>query len=129
MCAKGLQPFSDKYLAIMAERLVQVVESNDNVATMLRDVEQGESLEIRVDEATDEIVEVTVTEDVEFGHKIALRDIREGSEVVKYGKQIGNATRDISAGDWVHVQNVESNYGRGDLDATDGADSAGGGRR
>ena len=36
---------------------------------------------------------------------------------MKYGKSIGNATEDISAGAWVHVHNVESNYGRGDLAA------------
>lgn len=95
----------------MPERLVKVVDQTDNVATLLRDVEAGEVLEIPVDTET---VSVEIAENVPFGHKIALADIPAGETVVKYGKSIGNATQPIDAGEWVHVDNVESNYGRGD---------------
>jgi len=37
------------------------------------------------------------------GHKIALRDIPEGSPITKYGCTIGYAKSAISAGDWVHT--------------------------
>ena len=40
------------------------------------------------------------------GHKIALRDVPRGAQVRKYGQSIGVATRDISAGDHVHVHNL-----------------------
>ncbi|PSP45935.1 hypothetical protein BRC69_04830 [Halobacteriales archaeon QH_6_66_25] len=66
---------------------------------------------------------ITVGDDIPFGHKIALTDIDEGETVYKYGKSIGYASEPIAAGDWVHVHNVESNYGRGDQAAeqtTDG---------
>jgi altronate dehydratase len=53
--------------------------------------------------------------DVPFGHKAALVDIRLGRPVIKYGEQIGIATRDIAAGEHVHIHNVESTRGRGDL--------------
>jgi altronate dehydratase small subunit len=96
----------------MADRHIQVVEPVDNVATALRDLEDGETVTVAVG---DDEVTVTVGDDVEFGHKIALEDIAAGDTVVKYGKSIGNASEDIAAGDWVHVHNVESNYGRGDL--------------
>ncbi len=40
------------------------------------------------------------------GHKLALRDIPAGSQVVKYGCPIGRATQDIAAGAWVHTHNL-----------------------
>ena len=45
------------------------------------------------------------------GHKYALRDIREGENVVKYGMPIGHATCMIHAGEHVHVHNVATNLG------------------
>lgn len=42
------------------------------------------------------------------GHKIALKDIRAGEKIIKYGFPIGVAMRDISKGDWVHVHNVKT---------------------
>jgi altronate dehydratase small subunit len=101
----------------MPERYVKVVTESDNVATLLRDAEEGETLDIEVG---DDVVTVTLSEDIEFGHKVALTDIDEGDTIVKYGKSIGYASTDIDAGDWVHVQNVDSNYGRGDLAAEEG---------
>jgi len=98
----------------MADNYLQVVDPEDNVATALRDVEDGETVVVAVG---DEAVTVEVREDVRFGHKLAIEDLPEGETVLKYGKSIGNATEDIAAGEWVHVHNVESNYGRGDLTA------------
>ena len=96
----------------MADRYLQVVEPSDNVATALRELDAGETVTVAVG---DEERTVEIQEDVIFGHKIAIEDIASGETITKYGKSIGNATEDIPAGTWVHVQNVESNYGRGDL--------------
>lgn len=96
----------------MPERYIKIVESVDNVGTLIRDAEAGETLEIEDEEGT---FEVTLTEDIPFGHKVALTDIEEGETIMKYGLSIGYASEAINAGDWVHVHNVESNYGRGDL--------------
>lgn len=96
----------------MADRHLQVVEPSDNVATTLRELEAGETVTVAVG---DEDRTVQIKTDVKFGHKIAVEDISDGETITKYGKSIGNATDDIEAGDWVHVHNVESNYGRGDL--------------
>lgn len=100
----------------MADRYLQVVEPTDNVATALRKLEAGETVTVAVG---DEERTIDVTDDVEFGHKIAVEDISDGETITKYGKSIGNTTEDIPAGTWVHVQNVESNYGRGDLAGED----------
>jgi altronate dehydratase len=44
------------------------------------------------------------------GHKIALRRIEEGRPVIKYGVEIGIATRTIEPGEWVHLHNCRSRY-------------------
>ena len=47
----------------------------------------------------------------EDGHKYALRDLKSGENVIKYGMPIGHATCDIAKGDHVHVHNVATNLG------------------
>ena len=46
--------------------------------------------------------------DVPVGHKLALRDIRAGEKIVKYGFPIGVAVRDIAKGEWVHTHNTRT---------------------
>ena len=43
------------------------------------------------------------------GHKYALRDIKCGEDIIKYGNPIGHATCDIKAGEHVHTHNVKTN--------------------
>lgn len=102
----------------MVERHVAVVEPSDNVATVLRDMQSGESIEVKIGDKTKTI---EIAEDIGFGHKFAIQPIPSGETIMKYGKSIGNATEDIEPGDRVHVHNVESNYGRGDLADNDQA--------
>ena len=55
----------------------------------------------------DENVEgVTLSEDIERGHKFALRDIHIGENVKKYGEPIGHATAEIKSGSHVHTHNM-----------------------
>jgi altronate dehydratase len=84
-----------------------VISARDNVATALDALAAGQLL--RFDTAT-----VTVTEAIPRGHKVALRPIRAGDAVLKYGSAIGTATSDIAAGAHVHTHNVASDRGRGD---------------
>jgi altronate dehydratase small subunit len=102
----------------MADNYLQIVDPTDNVATAIREVEAGETAVVAVG---DEERRIDVTENIRFGHKLAVRDLSKGSTVRKYGTSIGNASEDIAAGEWVHTHNVESNYGRGDLAATETA--------
>ena len=88
-----------------------VMEENDNVATVMEPVDaQGE---VVVEVAGGRIV-VRVSDDIPFGHKFAIRNIPEGSLILKYGEPIGIARMDIKAGQHVHVHNLESKRGRGD---------------
>lgn len=94
---------------------VFVVEKGDTVGTAVGEsIQAGESVGTsgRVTDMT-----VTANADIPYGHKIALRDIKQGEQVIKYALSIGTATQPIKAGDHVHVHNVESNRGRGDIAA------------
>jgi altronate dehydratase small subunit len=77
-----------------------IIDQKDNVATAIRDLKAGDSIEI-------ERGVVVLVCDIPFGHKFALSDIPKGEYVVKYGAQIGRATLLIGEGDHVHVHNVE----------------------
>ncbi len=47
----------------------------------------------------------------EDGHKYALRKIAADEDIIKYGMPIGHATREIAAGEHVHVENMKTNLG------------------
>jgi altronate hydrolase len=85
-----------------------VISAQDNVATALEALDAGQT--IRAGAAA-----VAIIEPIPRGHKVALRAIREGEVVVKYGSAIGHASADIAAGTHVHTHNVASDRGRGDL--------------
>jgi len=57
----------------------------------------------------DESRQISVTQAIPVGHKIALQDIAAGAAVIKYGVPIGTATGDIRAGEHVHIHNLRSN--------------------
>lgn len=84
-----------------------VISARDNVATALEALEPGRVLEF-------DGVSVTVAEAIPRGHKLALRAIHPGEEILKYGSAIGTATAEIAAGGHVHTHNVASDRGRGD---------------
>jgi altronate dehydratase small subunit len=89
-----------------------VLNAKDNVATALADLEAGTSLELEVG---DKPLTVKLNAAVPFGHKFSLARIEPGASVIKYGEVIGTATCAIAPGDYVHVHNVASTRGRGDL--------------
>jgi len=83
------------------------IDRSDNVATCLRPLAKGEEV------ASGE-ERVLIRSDIPVFHKVALRGIKKGGPVIKYGQVIGLATDDIARGDHVHIHNVESLRGRGD---------------
>lgn len=46
--------------------------------------------------------------EIPAGHKFALKDIKRGEPIIKYGEIIGRASNDIKKGEWVHTHNVKS---------------------
>jgi len=53
-------------------------------------------------------VSLKATPKVKLGHKVALKDIKKGSEVIKYGEVIGVAKSNIKKGEWIHSHNLAS---------------------
>lgn len=91
---------------------VFVVEKEDNVGTAVGEVITAGEVVGTEGRRTD--LTFNARADIPYGHKLAICDIAEGEQVVKYGLSIGTASKNIKTGDHVHTHNVESNRGRGD---------------
>ena len=92
----------------MEQNFALKVDDLDNVATIF-------ATGIAVRDKRGHTQTVHVHGDVPYGHKIALKDIAQGEAIVKYGQSIGTASREIWAGDYVHIHNLDAMRGRGDL--------------
>ncbi|MFK8252960.1 UxaA family hydrolase [Ancylobacter terrae] len=87
-----------------------VLASGDNVGVALRDIRAGEIA------ATLSGVSLRAQEDVPQGHKVALDDIAEGQDIVRFGMPVAITRRPIARGHLVHVHNVASRYLNNDED-------------
>lgn len=47
-------------------------------------------------------------QDIPIGHKVALRNIKKGDTIWKYGQDIGKAIKDVARGEHLHVHNVKT---------------------
>lgn len=70
----------------------------DNVIVALKPIEKGEVIE-----------SIEALEKIEQGHKMAILDIKENQDVIKYGAPIGHATKDIKKGEHIHTHNIHTN--------------------
>src|SRR5258707_277314 len=51
---------------------------------------------------------ITARDPIALGHKMAVRDLKPGDPVRKYGQVIGFASEPIAEGSWVHVHNLRA---------------------
>lgn len=91
------------------------INQKDNVATVIQDVSINQKVAI-IDKDSNVLMVLNARTSIELGHKIALRDIPRGELVFKYGFAIGKTLVNINKGNHVHVHNIESQKGRGDLE-------------
>jgi altronate dehydratase small subunit len=89
-----------------------VLNEADNIATAVQDLKAGQEASVRLNR---ELSRIGIKEDIPYGHKFAVKPVRSGDDILKYGEIIGRATADIAVGCHAHVQNIESMRGRGDL--------------
>ena len=94
------------------KRKAIILNDKDNVATALTKLAAGDVIQM---EMNDHTLSVTLLDTIPFGHKFSLTQIKSNSPVTKYGEKIGEATADIQPGQHVHVHNVVSTRGRGDI--------------
>ncbi|KGK82252.1 hypothetical protein DP73_20815 [Desulfosporosinus sp. HMP52] len=78
-----------------------LIDQNDTVILALEPVKKGERI-------TNGDVTITVNEDIPQAHKVAINDIAVGSQIIKYGCNIGITTALIRKGDWVHSHNLKT---------------------
>jgi altronate dehydratase len=80
--------------------VVIAINPADNVAVAVEFIDRGSSIQL------DDGSVLTARTDIPKNHKLALRAIRAGARVVKYGESIGLAKERIEAGEWVHTHNL-----------------------
>ncbi|MFC4320392.1 UxaA family hydrolase [Litchfieldia salsa] len=78
------------------------INEKDNVIVALKPLTKGEILIVDDNE-------IELKEQVDRGHKIAIREINQDENIVKYGFPIGHATTTIKTGEWVHTLNTKTN--------------------
>lgn len=74
----------------------------DNVVVAIQPQSAGAVIEV-------DGKQITVLEDVPAGHKIAIKDLAEGENVIKYGFPIGHAREAKKAGSWMNENNIKTN--------------------
>jgi len=77
-----------------------LIHPKDNVAVVIEDIHKGKAVVLQGGEP------FYALSDILYGHKIAVRDLKAGSSVIKYGEAIGTLTGDVMKGEWVHLHNV-----------------------
>ena len=86
---------------------VVLINKKDNTVTALKNIIKGERIKF-----ADRMIEIC--DDIPVSHKVAVKEIKKGEMVIKYGESIGTAYKDIMPGRLVHSHNLESSRARGD---------------
>ncbi|MGL6073064.1 MAG: UxaA family hydrolase [Fimbriiglobus sp.] len=87
-------------MALPLSQFAVHLSSSDNIAVTARPIPPETDLSF-------EGATVHVPATIKMGHKFAVRPIKEGDAVLKFGQTIGFAARNIGVGEHVHVHNVK----------------------
>lgn len=74
----------------------------DSIVVCLQAIPAGTLLEI-------DGKSITLLQDTPAGHKVAINDMKEGEDIIKYGYPIGHALKDLKAGEWINEDNLKTN--------------------
>lgn len=74
----------------------------DSVVVCLQPKKKGEIIEV-------DGLSIALNQDTPAGHKVLIKDVKEGEDIIKYGYPIGHACQDLKAGDWVNENNLKTN--------------------
>jgi len=84
---------------------VIIINSKDNVAIAIRKLKKKQKYDLKGNI-------IIIKDDIEPGFKLAIKNIKKGDMVIKYGETIGRAIQDIEIGEFVHTHNLEGIRGR-----------------
>lgn len=82
-----------------------VINEKDTAATLTADVKKGETVSWQLGGAEHSL---KAEQDIMRFHKVALKDIKKGEIVLKYGCKIGFALSSIKKGEHIHTHNLDS---------------------
>lgn len=74
------------------------INNKDNVAVALEELKKGEIID-----------NIKLLDDIPFGHKVLLNDLKHGENIIKYGNPIGHLTIDCKKGEHIHEHNLKTN--------------------
>lgn len=74
------------------------INDKDNVAVALEKLKKGEIID-----------NIKLLDDIPFGHKVLLNDLKSGENIIKYGNPIGHLTIDCKKGEHIHEHNLKTN--------------------
>lgn len=87
-------------LTIPMQAVLQI-DPRDNVRVALRDLKQGESVDIGGGRT------ITLATDVDAKHKFPAENLAQGAEVTLYGVLVGKVSEDVPAGALLHTHNLK----------------------
>ena len=83
-------------------------DSKDTVAVVVVEgVKAGQELTGWIMDE-DRTISLKAEQDIPIGHKLALKDIKSGETIIKYGIDIGKSVADIKSGAHAHVHNIKT---------------------
>jgi (2R)-sulfolactate sulfo-lyase subunit alpha len=92
----------------MAKPHLLVHDRKDNVGVVVvEDLAANTDMLVVVTEDNSDF-HMTSAQAVPIGHKIALRDLKVGDTVVKYGEDIGKVVAPVAKGEHVHTHNLKT---------------------
>lgn len=74
----------------------------DSVVVCLVEKKKGEIISV-------DGQDIVLNQDTPAGHKVLIKDVQEGDNIIKYGYPIGHARQAMKAGDWVNENNLKTN--------------------
>lgn len=85
-----------------------VHDHKDNVGVVVVEGLKAGTRMLAVVTADNSSFEIEAGADVPIGHKVALKDLKNGDTAIKYGEDIGRFVADVSKGGHVHVHNLKT---------------------
>lgn len=74
------------------------INDKDNVAVAFEELKKGEIID-----------NIKLLDDIPFGYKVLLNDLKSGENIIKYGNPIGHLTIDCKKGEHIHEHNLKTN--------------------
>ena len=107
MATKHRPTSSDKGKSVPAPHFL-VHSPKDNVGVIVVENLRAGTQMLGVITETDKTLKLEAKEAIPIGHKVALKPLKKGDTVIKYGVDIGKVVKPIAQGEHLHVHNVKT---------------------